>query len=212
MQPKASIRRSDQAREAAEILINNSITSDYPPPSAFPRHQQTPNASMITGSLHNSLVNDGDFLHEAVIAGSTTNGRMSAVRRFFCLFVTFDLMFTTLLWIICFVVGFLLTKCSHKNLKKTLIFQITGENIQDVMYQQVVEYNIHTSLFDVVVSTKNKLLQSCTFYTLIEILDGLSLPFCHTYSFLCPFTYQSLVCNCSKYLASHFLWFRKLID
>ena len=106
MQPKASIRRSDQAREAAEILINNSITSDYPPPSAFPRHQQTPNTSMITGSLHNSLVNDGDFLHEAVIAGSTTNGRMSAVRRFFCLFVTFDLMFTTLLWIICFVVGF----------------------------------------------------------------------------------------------------------
>ena len=118
MQPKASIRRSDQAREAAEILINNSITSDYPPPSAFPRHQQTPNASMITGSLHNSLVNDGDFLHEAVIAGSTTNGRMSAVRRFFCLFVTFDLMFTTLLWIICFVVRVLLTKCSHKNLKK----------------------------------------------------------------------------------------------
>jgi len=149
MQPKASIRRSDQAREAAEILINNSITSDYPPPSAFPRHQQTPNTSMITGSLHNSLVNDGDFLHEAVIAGSTTNGRMSAVRRFFCLFVTFDLMFTTLLWIICFV--------------------ITGENIQDVMYQQVVEYNIHTSLFDVVMASACRFVILILFYALLRI-------------------------------------------
>lgn len=34
------------------------------------------------------------------------DGRMSVVRRFFCLFVTFDLVFVSLLWLICIVVCF----------------------------------------------------------------------------------------------------------
>lgn len=37
-------------------------------------------------------------------AGYRVNGRMSNVRRFFCMFVTFDLLFTGLMWLICIMV------------------------------------------------------------------------------------------------------------
>lgn len=40
-----------------------------------------------------------DFIH-----GYPHEGRMSAVRRFFCLFVTFDVLFIGFLWIISVVV------------------------------------------------------------------------------------------------------------
>lgn len=38
---------------------------------------------------------------EDYIAGYMQDGRMSVVRRFFCLFVAFDLFFISLLWLIC---------------------------------------------------------------------------------------------------------------
>ena len=39
------------------------------------------------------------------LPGFRIDGRMSAVRRFFCLFVTFDFLFTGLFWIICVLVS-----------------------------------------------------------------------------------------------------------
>lgn len=45
-----------------------------------------------------------NFFSEDFIAGYQHDNRMSVVRRFFCLFVTFDLIFISLLWIICVVV------------------------------------------------------------------------------------------------------------
>lgn len=41
-----------------------------------------------------------NFITEEYIAGFTQDGQMSNVRRFFCLFVTFDLFFISLLWLI----------------------------------------------------------------------------------------------------------------
>jgi hypothetical protein len=67
-------------------------------------------------------------------AGSPRDGRISAVRRFFCLFVTFDFLFTALMWIICLVV-----------------IKTSGENIQEMLIDQIVHYTIHGSLFDIVV-------------------------------------------------------------
>ncbi|XP_065167926.1 steroidogenic acute regulatory protein-like isoform X1 [Atheta coriaria] len=82
------------------------------------------------------ILSSGDYF-----AGVRPNGRMSNVRRFFCLFVTFDLTFISLMWLI--------------------IIMINGENIVDALTNQVVHYDIHKSLFDIV------LLAGCRFILLI---------------------------------------------
>lgn len=56
------------------------------------------------GSGHNQNIITPDSIGEILISGSRNNGRMSSVRRFFCLFVTFDLFLTILLWMLCIVV------------------------------------------------------------------------------------------------------------
>lgn len=70
------------------------------------------------------------IISEDILAGQRMNGRMSNIRRFFCLFITFDLLFSSLMWIICIM--------------------LTGDNIRDALNKQVYHYNIETSLFDVV--------------------------------------------------------------
>lgn len=46
-----------------------------------------------------------NLITEEFLGGYMQDGRMSVVRRFFCLFVTFDLVFVSLLWLICIMVG-----------------------------------------------------------------------------------------------------------
>lgn len=54
----------------------------------------------------NTVQSVGDYIiSEHLLAGQRMNGRMSNVRRFFCLFVTFDILFTSLMWIICVMVS-----------------------------------------------------------------------------------------------------------
>ena len=57
---------------------------------------------------------------------------MSPVRRFFCLLVTFDVLLSSLSWIIAVVV--------------------TGRDVVAAFKQQVLQYTIHDSMFDIVVS------------------------------------------------------------
>ncbi|XP_023020470.2 steroidogenic acute regulatory protein-like [Leptinotarsa decemlineata] len=70
------------------------------------------------------------IISEDLMAGQRLDGRMSNVRRFFCLFVTFDFLFTSLMWLICVM--------------------LNGEYIVTALSEQVIHYNIHTSLFDIV--------------------------------------------------------------
>lgn len=74
---------------------------------------------------------------------------MSVVRRFFCLFVTFDLIFVSLLWLIAVV--------------------INGENIYNGLEQQIVNYSIETSLFDVVGIAALRFFILILFYAIIQI-------------------------------------------
>jgi hypothetical protein len=46
----------------------------------------------------------GRYAAEDLVVGMRRSGQMSVVRRFFCLFVTFDLLFTCLLWLIIILV------------------------------------------------------------------------------------------------------------
>nr|CAD7588678.1 unnamed protein product [Timema genevievae] len=77
-----------EIRAAAESLLNSS--------SSF---HQRPSPTQLS---HNMSINTRpDYLLPAdLITGSRQSGRMSVVRRFFCLLVTFDLLFTSLMWLI----------------------------------------------------------------------------------------------------------------
>ncbi len=72
------------------------------------------------------------LVSDDVVSGTKRDGWMSPVRRFFCLLLTFDVLFTGLLWVITVIV--------------------TGRDIRTALRQQVLEYTIHDSMFDCVVS------------------------------------------------------------
>lgn len=74
---------------------------------------------------------------------------MSVVRRFFCLFITFDLVFVTLLWVISIV--------------------INGENLVKLVQEQIVNYSIDKSLFDVVGTSAVRFLILIFFYGVVQI-------------------------------------------
>lgn len=76
-----------QIRAAAETLLSGSINSQR---SSYTQQSVTRTPDIIVS--------------EDLIAGAMQNGRMSNVRRFFCLFVTFDLLLTFLMWLICTMV------------------------------------------------------------------------------------------------------------
>lgn len=84
---------------------------------------------------------------EDLISGFMEDGRMSVVRRFFCLFVTFDLIFISLLWLISVM--------------------ITGDNIRHAFDNQIVHYSIYTSLFDIVMAAICRFTVLILFYALI---------------------------------------------
>lgn len=75
-----------QLRAAAENFLNGSLQSQR-------------SGSYTQRSI--SSINRDYIISEDLIAGTRYNGRMSSVRRFFCLLVTFDLLFTCLMWLIC---------------------------------------------------------------------------------------------------------------
>lgn len=61
--------------------------------------------SSTVRSNHNPNLDLLSLVNEDYIAGYTQDGQMSTVRRFFCLFVIFDLFFISMLWFICIMVS-----------------------------------------------------------------------------------------------------------
>ncbi|KAB7498102.1 Steroidogenic acute regulatory protein-like [Armadillidium nasatum] len=90
-----------------------------------------------------------DFLMANYTSGMQLHGRMSAVRRFFCLFVTFDFCFSTLFWIICILVD--------------------GSNILEALKEQILHYTIKSSVFDVVMCSFFRFALLILFYAIIHI-------------------------------------------
>ncbi|GLV39631.1 Start1 [Carabus blaptoides fortunei] len=134
-------------RTAAENLLAS--TSGYLTQSLASTMDQSSN----TEALHSHSINTTSSLRpeivisEDLIAGQRLNGTMSNVRRFFCLFVTFDLCFTCLMWLICVM--------------------LNGENIVDALKAQIVHYNIHSSLFDIVMASICRFTVLLLFYALL---------------------------------------------
>lgn len=126
---------SDNLRSAAELLITNTRTYR--------------GSNMPTTSFDITRAHSINLITEEFLAGYMQDGRMSVVRRFFCLFVTFDLFFVSLLWLICIM--------------------ITGDNIYQAFQKQIVNYTVYTSLFDVVFASICRFLVLLLFYALLYI-------------------------------------------
>jgi hypothetical protein len=125
---------------------------------------------------------------------------MSVVRRFFCLFVTFDLVFVGLLWLICVV--------------------INGENVYKALQEQVLHYNIETSLFDVVGAAAVRFILLIFFYGILKINHWIVIALTTTLScaflivkvfyFIWPSTqpvFQVLLIICSFVISWFECWF-----
>ncbi|KAK6634367.1 hypothetical protein RUM43_011767 [Polyplax serrata] len=122
-------------RNAAEVLLAPTNTCHYN--GLMPDTQSLCTHNHQADSINNSLSSlEGTHLDE-VASGFRRNGRMSAVRRFFCCFVLFDLLLIALTWLICIVI-------------------IDSNNIINIVKQQVLHYSIITSLFDIVWATANE--------------------------------------------------------
>jgi len=84
---------------------------------------------------------------EDLVSGTSHNGHMSPVRRFFILLCLFDLLFITLLWVIAILVS--------------------GRPLAEEMKHQVLEYTIHSSMFDCIFTGLFRFLVSFSFYCLL---------------------------------------------
>ncbi|RLU17971.1 hypothetical protein DMN91_010212 [Ooceraea biroi] len=121
-----------QIRMAAEAILSGSINSQR---SSVTQHSITRTPDIV--------------LSEDLIAGARQSGRMSNVRRFFCLFVTFDLLLTILMWLICTM--------------------IAGESLSTAFVDQVIHYHIKTSLFDIVMAAICRFTVLLLFYALLYL-------------------------------------------
>jgi len=84
-----------------------------------------------------------------LVSGTQHEGRMSPVRRFFLLLCTFDILFTCLLWVIAILV--------------------TGRDLTNELYRQVMDYSIHSSMFDCVVASLGRFIFSLVFYGFLHM-------------------------------------------
>ncbi|KAL0809804.1 hypothetical protein ABMA28_011300 [Loxostege sticticalis] len=113
-------------------------------------------AESLLGSVSNphlshsqSQTHSVNLVSEDLVAGHRPHGKMSTVRRFFCLFVTFDLLFTSLMWLICVM--------------------MRGETLQQIFDREIIHYNMKTSLFDVVLVAISRFTLLLLFYALLYI-------------------------------------------
>ncbi|XP_045508180.1 steroidogenic acute regulatory protein-like [Colias croceus] len=90
-----------------------------------------------------------NLLTEDLVAGHRPQGRMSSIRRFFCLFVTFDLLFTSLMWLICVV--------------------MRGETLAQIFTREIIHYDIKVSLFDIVLVAVIRFVILILFYAILYI-------------------------------------------
>ncbi|KAF4522698.1 hypothetical protein B566_EDAN012715 [Ephemera danica] len=153
--------REQEARLAAESLLTGSSSSLHQstnvPQLQQHRQEQIFNDNQYHGqygpyfasSSHSINSPSIELVNGELLGGIRHNGEMSGVRRFFCLFLTFDLLFTFLMWLICIM--------------------LIGTDIVTALENQIVHYNVHTSMFDVVMASACRFTILLLFYALLYI-------------------------------------------
>lgn len=126
-------------------LYNRGYAISYPTLEPLP---PSPNQQPTLGNAITTRV--PVLVSDDILSGSLTEaGRMSPVRRFFCLLVTFDVLFTGLLWVITVIV--------------------TGRDLEKAMRQQVLEYRITSSMFDTVLAATFRFAACIICYAIFHI-------------------------------------------
>ncbi|XP_026273733.1 steroidogenic acute regulatory protein-like [Frankliniella occidentalis] len=126
-----------EIRNAAEVLLTGSYSSQ------LHSHSQ-PHSQPSPYHFYASYLHDED-----IYVGMSRNNRMSVVRRFFCLLVTFDLLLTGLMWLMCMML-------------------VSGGDIIVSFTSQVVHYHITSSLFDIVMAAISRFTVLLLFYGLLR--------------------------------------------
>jgi len=208
--------RSEEARRVADLLLSSSVASSLD--SSL--HSQTPSLPSYGSYLHHSYppYTAPPYLHMApplamahtripviitddLVSGTQQHGRMSPVRRFFILFCTFDILFTSLLW--------------------TIAILVTGRDLTRELYQQVMEYTIHSSMFDCVMAASFRFLVCVSFYGVLDMSHWwpITVSTASTVAFLIakvfqyqwqtgePITYDVMLVLCTFVLAWGEVWF-----
>uniref|UniRef100_A0A2L2Y3P7 StAR-related lipid transfer protein 3 n=1 Tax=Parasteatoda tepidariorum TaxID=114398 RepID=A0A2L2Y3P7_PARTP len=114
-------------------------------PNLLPNSSGPPRSNY--GSVNGHYV---PSIEPSIMDGVSVDGRMSITRRFFILLTVFDLLFTFLVWIICTVIS-------------------TDSSIATALKNEVLNYNITSSLFDVVVLGLARLFLIALFYVVIRL-------------------------------------------
>eukprot|EP00095_Tigriopus_kingsejongensis_P011920 maker-scaffold507_size152468-snap-gene-0.35 protein:Tk11920 transcript:maker-scaffold507_size152468-snap-gene-0.35-mRNA-1 annotation:"-related lipid transfer protein 3" len=106
------------------------------------------------GALRAITLRDGRtgipvIVSDDIVSGTRREGWMSPIRRFFCLLVTFDFLFTGILW--------------------TMTIIVTGRDLKKAMRQQVLEYTIHDSMFDCVMAAGCRFTMCVLMYSFLYV-------------------------------------------
>lgn len=133
----------------------------------------------VARTNHSNHLDLLSFVHEDYIAGYTQDGQMSTVRRFFCLFVIFDLFFISMLWFICIMVSEIFFRSYLFFKRETtyciflivffLFLQMRGDTIVNALKEQVLNYTIQKSLFDIILAALVRFILLLTFYGVFAI-------------------------------------------
>merc|ERR1719186_1827382 len=121
----------------------NRLSSSRPPNTSHLRTMSYTTGSNSGGNIFPVIMTDD------LVSGTQHNNRMSPVRRFFCLLMTFDVLFTALLWIISILV--------------------TERDLIKVMKAQVFNYTIASSMFDCVMVSAIRFLMCISGYAILDI-------------------------------------------
>jgi len=167
VQSQADMVRQSEAQRAAEMMLSSSLassvesslTSQTPSLPSYSTYMQSrllqppPEQGGSGYSSYSYNTEAGAqvrlVMTDDLVSGTSTHGSLSPVRRFFVLLCTFDVLFICLLWIIAILV--------------------TGRDLVKELHQQVLEYTIHSSMFDCVVTAVFRFVICLSFYALLSV-------------------------------------------
>ena len=157
--------RSEEVKRVADLLLSSSVassansslhsqTTPLPSYGSFPQHIYPPyTAPPYTHGAHVTPhlahMRFPVIITDDLMSGTQHYGRMSPVRRFFVLLCTFDILFISFLWIIAILV--------------------TERDLIRELQQQVMEYTIHSSMFDCVMAASVRFVVCVSFYGVLDM-------------------------------------------
>ncbi|XP_035223132.1 steroidogenic acute regulatory protein-like, partial [Stegodyphus dumicola] len=123
--------------------MDSNRSSNYPRLLQNPSGPNTNNYGSVNGQYTSEI-------EPSIMEGISFDGKISIARRFFILLTIFDVLFTFLVWIICTVIS-------------------KEDTIATAFRNEVINYTIESSMFDVVILAVARLFLIVLFYVFIRL-------------------------------------------